>query len=150
MSAPTVAIIGLGYVGTPLLAAFAEVGPVIGFDVDTGRVEELRAGKDRTGELDAQERQRVAGMPLTADPADLAEATVYIVTVPTPVTEDHTPDLRPLERASETLGPLLKPGDPVIYESTVYPGRRPTSGTAPAPNASTPATGNGACRASSR
>ena len=122
MSAPTVAIIGLGYVGTPLLAAFAEVGPVIGFDVDTGRVEELRAGKDRTGELDAQERQRVAGMPLTADPADLAEATVYIVTVPTPVTEDHTPDLRPLERASETLGPLLKPGDTVIYESTVYPG----------------------------
>ena len=122
MTAPTVAIIGLGYVGTPLLAAFAEVGPVIGFDVDAGRVEELQAGRDRTEELDAQELERVAGMPLTADPAELAAATVYIVTVPTPVTDDHTPDLRPLERASETLGPLLKKGDTVIYESTVYPG----------------------------
>jgi UDP-N-acetyl-D-galactosamine dehydrogenase len=122
MTAPTVAIIGLGYVGTPLLAAFAEAGPVIGFDVDEGRVAELKAGRDRTGELDARERERVAAMPLTADPAELAEATVYIVTVPTPVTADHTPDLRPLERASETLGPLLKAGDTVIFESTVYPG----------------------------
>jgi UDP-N-acetyl-D-galactosamine dehydrogenase len=122
MNSPTVAIIGLGYVGTPLLAAFAEVGPVIGFDVDTGRVEELKAGKDRTEELDERERELVSGMPLTADPAELVDATVYIVTVPTPVMDDHTPDLRPLERASETLGPILKAGDTVIYESTVYPG----------------------------
>ncbi|MEE4172968.1 MAG: nucleotide sugar dehydrogenase [Xanthomonadales bacterium] len=122
MTSPTIAIIGLGYVGTPLLAAFAEVGPVIGFDLDAGRIAELQAGRDRTGELDARERERVAGVPLTADPAGMAEATVYIVTVPTPVLEDHTPDLRPLEQASETLGPLLKAGDTVIFESTVYPG----------------------------
>lgn len=122
MSNPTLAIIGLGYVGTPLLAAFAVHFEVIGFDIDAGRVEELQQGKDRTGELDTDELSRVRDLPLTADPEALARATVYIVTVPTPVHADHTPDLTPLQGACRTLGPVLAKGDTVIFESTVFPG----------------------------
>ncbi len=119
---PVIAIIGLGYVGTPLLAAFAEHFEVIGFDIDESRVAELEAGRDRTGELDAAELERVGALALTADPAGLASATVFIVTVPTPVYADSTPDLSPLQGACRTLGPILKAGDTVVFESTVYPG----------------------------
>ncbi len=122
MNQATIAIIGLGYVGTPLLAAFAERHVTLGFDIDPGRIDELEQGRDRTGELDADELARVQSLTLTSDAQDLEAATVYIVTVPTPVHEDHTPDLTPLQGACRTLGPVLRKGDTVIFESTVYPG----------------------------
>lgn len=119
---PVVAIIGLGYVGTPLLAAFAEHYETLGYDVDSTRLQELRQEHDRTDELSATERARVAGLVLTDQPQDLQQADVYIVTVPTPIRPDKTPDLGPLEAACGLLGQLLKPGDTVVFESTVYPG----------------------------
>jgi UDP-N-acetyl-D-galactosamine dehydrogenase len=94
----------------------------MGFDIDPSRVAELKAGRDRTGELDETELERVSALTLSADPADLAEANVYIVTVPTPIHPDRTPDLSPLQSACRTIGPILKKGDTVIFESTVYPG----------------------------
>jgi len=119
---PRIAIIGLGYVGTPLLGAFAERFDTLGFDIDTRRIDELKQGKDSTGELSASERETVQGLTLTSEPEDLAEANVYVVTVPTPILDDRTPDLAPLRAACRTLGPVLAKGDTVIFESTVYPG----------------------------
>ncbi len=117
-----VAIIGLGYVGLPLALAFGAKRPTIGFDIDATRIAELEAGHDRTQETTPEERAGAAQLRLTHDPADLAEATIYIVTVPTPIDDHKRPDLMPLMRASETVGAVLKKGDIVIYESTVYPG----------------------------
>ncbi len=116
-----IAVVGLGYVGLPVAAAFARLGPVTGFDVDPGRVAELRRGHDRTGEVTTAE---LAGLRLhlTTDAADLAAADFYVVTVPTPVTDAKLPDLGPLLRASRSVGAALGPGDVVVYESTVYPG----------------------------
>ena len=116
-----IAVVGLGYVGLPLAAAFAEKGKVIGFDINTERIAELRAGQDRTGEVSAS---GLAGAQLefTDDPAALQESDFIIVAVPTPIDEAHRPDLSHLTRASETIGPNLRAGDIVVYESTVYPG----------------------------
>lgn len=117
-----IAIIGLGYVGLPVAVAFAEKFPhTVGFDINPTRVKELQNGHDRTDEV---EDGVLAKSPLqiTDNPADIAEATFYVVTVPTPIDDDRRPDLTPLISASQTIGPLLKKGDVVVYESTVYPG----------------------------
>lgn len=117
-----IAVIGLGYVGLPVAAAFARSGtPVIGFDIDAGRVAELRAGHDRTREVDPAEL-KLPSLRIESDPAKLAAADFYIVTVPTPIDDERRPDLGALLGASETVGKALKRGDIVVYESTVYPG----------------------------
>lgn len=119
---PVIAIIGLGYVGLPLALAFSKQYSVIGYDLDTKRVEALNNGVDST--LQASESDLKANKQLffTADLAAIAAATIYIVTVPTPVHADKTPDLGPLLNATKTIAGVLKKGDIVIYESTVYPG----------------------------
>jgi UDP-N-acetyl-D-galactosamine dehydrogenase len=118
----TLSVTGLGYVGLPVAVAFARNGwRVIAFDVDEGRVAELRRGEDRTGEV-ATEALSGADLVLTHDPADLAGGDVHIVTVPTPISADRRPDLRPLLSATRAIGRVLKAGDIVVYESTVYPG----------------------------
>jgi len=116
------AVVGLGYVGLPLAVEFGKHRDVLGFDINTRRIEELRAGRDHTLEVDGPELAQAAHLRYSADPAELAAANVFIVTVPTPIDEYKQPDLTPLERASETIGRILKRGDIVIYESTVYPG----------------------------
>ena len=122
MSQTPIAVIGLGYVGLPLAVAFAAKRPVIGFDVAAPRIEALARGHDATLEVSDDELAAATGLRFTADPADLAAADTYVVTVPTPVDAHKRPDLTPLLRASETVGRVLKRGDTVIYESTVYPG----------------------------
>jgi UDP-N-acetyl-D-galactosamine dehydrogenase len=117
-----IAVIGLGYVGLPVAVAFARLGvPVIGFDIDRCRVDELRAGRDRTREVDVAELAQPS-LSYTADPAALAAADFFIVTVPTPIDSAHRPDLSAMLSASKTVGHALKRGDIVVYESTVYPG----------------------------
>ncbi|KIC09677.1 Vi polysaccharide biosynthesis protein VipA/TviB [Leisingera sp. ANG-M1] len=117
-----ICVIGLGYVGLPLAAAFGQHRQVVGFDIDPGRIDELRRGEDRTRELEPAELALAEHLSFTSDPAEIAECSIYIVTVPTPVDANHTPDLTPLLSASAIVGGVLKPGDLVIYESTVYPG----------------------------
>src|SRR6476660_8241186 len=117
-----IAVIGLGYVGLPVAVAFARSRmPVIGFDVDRKRVEELRAGHDRTLEVLPIDLVQ-ASLRLEHEPSLLAEADFYIVTVPTPIDGARRPDLGAILSASDTVGKLLKRGDIVVYESTVYPG----------------------------
>ena len=118
----TIAVIGLGYVGLPLAVEFGKSRPVIGFDINEARIEALRAQRDATQEVPADELAAAEHLSFTTDPADLAAASIYIVTVPTPIDAHKRPDLTPLIKASETLGRVLKRGDIVIYESTVYPG----------------------------
>jgi UDP-N-acetyl-D-glucosamine/UDP-N-acetyl-D-galactosamine dehydrogenase len=117
-----IAVIGLGYVGLPLAVEFGKIRPVIGFDIKQGRIDALREGHDSTLEVSGDELRDAAHLSFTTDPADLAEANIYIVTVPTPIDAHKRPDLTPLIKASETLGKVLKHGDIAIYESTVYPG----------------------------
>lgn len=116
------AVIGLGYVGLPLAVEFGKHRSVIGFDIKPDRIAELRAGRDHTREVPPEELAEARHLTLTADPADLSAATIFIVTVPTPIDAHKRPDLTPLIKASETVGRALKKGDIVIYESTVYPG----------------------------
>lgn len=116
-------IIGLGYVGLPLAAAFAEKYQVVGFDINKTRINELRSGYDRTLELEAHHLEAIKDKILyTHDLQDIADASVYIVTVPTPIDASNRPDLTPLIKSSQAVGSVLKKGDIVIYESTVYPG----------------------------
>lgn len=125
-----IAVIGLGYVGLPLAAAFAEKYPVVGFDINQGRVNELKSGHDHTLELADDELKAVLaeglesrnGLLPSFNTEDLANCNVFIVTVPTPTDKHNRPVLTPLVKASETVGKALKKGDIVIYESTVYPG----------------------------
>lgn len=117
-----IAVIGLGYVGLPLAVEFGKVRPVIGFDINEIRIVALREGRDSTREVSDDELHAASHLSFTTDPAELAEATIYIVTVPTPIDAHKRPDLAPLIKASETLGKVLKRGDIVIYESTVSPG----------------------------
>jgi UDP-N-acetyl-D-galactosamine dehydrogenase len=117
------AVVGLGYVGLPLAVAFAHHQSVVGFDVDSRRIEELARGYDHTMEVEGQELERVAANLFYTDRIEeLAEANVYVVTVPTPIDKYKRPDLSPLLSASRTVGQSLRRGDVVIYESTVYPG----------------------------
>lgn len=118
----TVGVIGLGYVGLPLAVEFGKLGPVLGFDVNPKRVSELRDGHDSTLEVSAEELAAAHYLTISDDPRSLQECSFFIVTVPTPIDAHKRPDLGYLERASETVGRVLKPGDIVVYESTVYPG----------------------------
>lgn len=122
ISSESVAVIGLGYVGLPLAVRLAEIyEDVLGFDRSVDRVSQLNQGVDLTLEVD-NARLKASGLIASAEPADLSKATIYIVAVPTPITEEKRPDLRPLESASKIIGPNLRPGDVVVFESTVYPG----------------------------
>lgn len=116
-----VSVIGLGYVGLPVAVAFGRHAPVIGFDINVLRLEELTAGYDRTGEVTATDLA-AADVTYTNDYEVLAQADFHIVAVPTPVDDAHQPDLTPVEKASESVARALKRGDVVVYESTVYPG----------------------------
>lgn len=125
-----IAVIGLGYVGLPLARLFATKYNVVGFDINRNRVEELRQGTDSTLEVDDAVLQAVLkpsynddnGLFVSYDLGDISDCNVYVVTVPTPVDKNNRPDLTPLYKSSETVGKVLKKGDIVIYESTVYPG----------------------------
>lgn len=128
-----IAVIGLGYVGLPLARLFATKFPVVGFDINQKRIDELRAGKDLTLEVEDDILQAVLaesnplstgnnGLWCSNQLTDIDDANFYIVTVPTPVDKNNRPDLTPLYKASETVGKVLKKGDIVVYESTVYPG----------------------------
>ena len=125
---PCIAIIGLGYVGLPLAVAFAEQFKVIGFDINKARVDELNQGHDHTLEVEDDLLQSVlkedetSGLTITASVEVLSQADIHIVTVPTPTDKNRQPVLTPLIKASETIGQVLKKGDIVVYESTVYPG----------------------------
>lgn len=116
------AIIGLGYVGLPLAVEFGKQLPVIGFDINQARIDELRAGHDHTLEVEPAELALATQLVFTASLDELKAANVFIVTVPTPIDEHRQPDMTPLVKASQTIGKVLKKGDIVIYESTVYPG----------------------------
>jgi UDP-N-acetyl-D-galactosamine dehydrogenase len=117
-----IAVIGLGYVGLPLAVEFGKLRPVIGFDINPKRIEELKDGRDHTLECSPEELLRATHLRFSSDMQELRDAQVYIVTVPTPVDKAKRPDLAPLINASAMLGGVLKKGDVVIYESTVYPG----------------------------
>ena len=117
-----IAIIGLGYVGLPLAVEFGKHYPTLGFDINQARIKELNQGEDHTLEVSAEELAQATQLSYSADIADLRRANVFIVTVPTPIDAHRQPDLTPLIKASETLGKVMKAGDVVIYESTVYPG----------------------------
>ena len=117
-----IAVIGLGHVGLPLAVEFGKKRMVIAYDVKPERINELRAGHDRTGEVSPDDLATAQNLILTADASDLSEATVFIIAVPTPIDSHKQPDLSLLLKASETVGCALKKGDIVIYESTVYPG----------------------------
>ena len=117
-----VAIVGLGYVGLPLAVEFGRRYDTVGFDIRAARVDELRAGHDHTLEVDAAELGAATRLRFSAELDGIRECNVYIVTVPTPIDAAKRPDLTPLVKASESLGRVLKRGDIVVYESTVYPG----------------------------
>ncbi len=116
-----IAVVGLGYVGLPIAVAFGKLGPVIGFDINKERIDQLRRGLDRTGEVSVTDLQ-AAKIRYTFEPSDLKTATLVIVAVPTPINEALQPDLTALKKASELVGANLSPGTIVVYESTVYPG----------------------------
>ena len=116
------AVVGLGYVGLPLAVEFGKHRSVVGFDIDAKRIAELRQGLDRTREVEPEDLKQASGLTYSSEATALSEANVFIVTVPTPIDAYKQPDLTPLIRASETLGKVLKRGDIVVYESTVYPG----------------------------
>jgi UDP-N-acetyl-D-galactosamine dehydrogenase len=125
-----IAIIGLGYVGLPLAIEFAKKYDVLGFDINKDRVEELRDGRDRTQEANLDDLQNVisnkkeagTGLSFSSEKSDMLDCNIFIVTVPTPIDQFKAPDLTPLIKASEMIGSVLRNGDIVIYESTVYPG----------------------------
>ena len=124
MKTKKICIIGLGYVGLPLAHAFSAKYPVVGIDIDQSRIEELQNGFDRTLELNEQQLREAIGngIRFTTDIEDAKDCNIFIVTVPTPIDENNEPDLTPLIKSSQSVGKVLKKGDIVIYESTVYPG----------------------------
>jgi len=117
-----IAIIGLGYVGLPLAVEFGKKYKTLGFDINRKRVAELKEGIETTLEVEPKELAEAKLLKYSTDIEDLRDATVFIVTVPTPINEHKQPDLTPLQKASETLGKIIKKGDTAIFESTVYPG----------------------------
>ena len=117
-----IGVIGLGYVGLPLAVEFGKKYPVLGFDINQKRVDELSAGHDATLEVSDEELKDIKQLNFSCNKQKLASCNVYIVTVPTPIDESNAPDLTPLRKASELLGEFIQKGDVVIYESTVYPG----------------------------
>ena len=121
MSDEKIAVIGLGYVGLPLAVAFARQFDVVGFDISASRVAELREGRDSTNEVEP-EALAASRLTISADPADLAGCSIFIVTVPTPIDDARRPDLGAIRAACALVGPALSPGAVVVFESTVYPG----------------------------
>ena len=119
---PTICVVGQGYVGLPLAVEFGKQYPTIGFDIKQARIRELQDGKDSTLECSTEELAEATQLSFTDQVEDIRDANVYIVTVPTPIDRYKTPNLTPLIKASEMLGKVVKKGDYVIYESTVYPG----------------------------
>lgn len=117
-----IAVVGLGYVGLPLAAAFGERRAVVGFDINTKRITELKDGVDFTREVSSDELAAARHLSFTDSLDDIADCQIYIVTVPTPIDQYKSPDLTPLIKASESVGKVLKQGDIVVYESTVFPG----------------------------
>ena len=117
-----IGVIGLGYVGLPLAVEFGRKYPVVGFDIKKTRVADLEKGRDATLEVSSKELKEAHNLTFTSNPQDLAECNFYIVTVPTPIGDGNRPLLTPLKSASITIGKVLKRGDVVVYESTVYPG----------------------------
>ncbi|MBN6533332.1 Vi polysaccharide biosynthesis UDP-N-acetylglucosamine C-6 dehydrogenase TviB [Acinetobacter pittii] len=117
-----IAIIGLGYVGLPLAVEFGKKVPVVGFDIYQKRVDELKSGQDHTLEVSPEELKQSTQLSYTANLEDLKQCNFFIVTVPTPIDDYKQPDLTPLVKASTSIGNVLKKGDIVVYESTVYPG----------------------------
>ncbi len=122
VSATRIALIGLGYVGLPLAVEFGKRHDTVGFDINAARIAELRQGRDSTLEVEPELLAQAERLQFTDRLEDIAACTVFIVTVPTPIDAAKRPDLTPLVKASEAIGKVLKPGDTVIYESTVYPG----------------------------
>jgi UDP-N-acetyl-D-galactosamine dehydrogenase len=116
------AIIGLGYVGLPLAVEFSKIRSVVGFDINQKRIDQLNAGQDSTLETEPEELLAAQFLSFTTSPSDLQACNCFIITVPTPIDQFKRPDLEPLIKASETVGKVLKAGDLVIYESTVYTG----------------------------
>ncbi|MDH5545625.1 MAG: Vi polysaccharide biosynthesis UDP-N-acetylglucosamine C-6 dehydrogenase TviB [Gammaproteobacteria bacterium] len=116
------AIVGLGYVGLPLAVEFGKKMQTVGFDINKARVAELKNGRDNTLEVEPELLKQATKLQYTDQVSDIANCNVFVVTVPTPIDEFKSPDLTPLEKASEMLGKIIKKGDIVIYESTVYPG----------------------------
>ena len=121
-SNPSIAVIGLGYVGLPLAVAFGNKYQVVGYDTNVERLNALKIGEDETNQTTPIEIQNAKGLTFSANLLDIQDCNIYIVTVPTPVDENKLPDLSPLLKASKMIGSILKKGDIVIYESTVYPG----------------------------
>jgi len=117
-----ISIIGLGYVGLPLAVEFGKKRSVIGFDISESRIDELKNGIDNTLEVTDLELKEAIQLSYTNDLNDIKDCEIFIITVPTPIDKDKRPDLTPLEKSSESVGSVLKKGDIVIYESTVYPG----------------------------
>jgi len=117
-----IAVIGLGYVGLPVALAFGRKLPTVGFDIRQKRIDELRQGHDETAEVTAEDLASSTQCELTADPARLHDCTFFIVAVPTPIDRNNRPDLGPMISASRTVGPHVKKGDVIVFESTVYPG----------------------------
>ena len=117
-----IGVIGLGYVGLPLALEFSKKFPVIGFDINVQRILDLQEGKDFTNEVDIAQLKKVKNIKFSSAIENLHDCNVFIVTVPTPINKNNTPNLGPLISASKTVGGILKKGDVVIYESTVYPG----------------------------
>ncbi|MFI7852923.1 Vi polysaccharide biosynthesis UDP-N-acetylglucosamine C-6 dehydrogenase TviB, partial [Acinetobacter baumannii] len=117
-----IAIIGLGYVGLPLAVEFGKKVPVVGFDIYQKRIDELKSGQDHTLEVTPEELKQASYLSYTANLEELKDCNFYIVTVPTPIDDFKQPDLTPLIKASTSIGQVLKKGDIVVYESTVYPG----------------------------
>ncbi|MBL4659117.1 MAG: nucleotide sugar dehydrogenase [Alcanivoracaceae bacterium] len=117
-----IAVVGLGYVGLPLAVAFADHYPTIGYDINSHRVDELKKYKDSTLETTTEELKQATSLSFTIKLDDIASANIYIITVPTPVDGNNMPELSPLQNASTAIGSILKKGDIVVYESTVFPG----------------------------
>lgn len=122
MSNLKIAIIGLGYVGLPLAVEFGKQVPVVGFDIYQKRIDELKSGQDHTLEVSSEELAQAQHLTYSSNLQDLKECNFFIVTVPTPIDDYKQPDLTPLVKASESIAQVLKKGDVVVYESTVYPG----------------------------
>jgi len=117
-----ICVVGLGYVGLPLAVEFGRRYDTVGFDIDSARLDALRRGRDDNREVDGEDLARATRLRLSSLVDDIRDRDVYIVTVPTPINEHKQPDFGPLIRASQSIGAVLKPGDIVVYESTVYPG----------------------------
>ena len=117
-----IGVVGLGYVGLPLLCSFARKYPTVGFDISAQRVSELQAGVDHTGELQNADLEALSGMTFTTSISGLSDCNAFIVSVPTPIDSDNNPDLEPLESACYSIAKVLQSGDVVIIESTVFPG----------------------------